>query len=75
MISAKHHHICISLKQFSYFKLQDGKLSKGVNKEGIRFYNELIDELLANGIYTYIIFHSYTISRIIKLVNPTLLTS
>ncbi|CDY23438.1 BnaC04g49660D [Brassica napus] len=30
--------------------LPHGKLSKGVNKEGIRFYNELIDELLANGI-------------------------
>ncbi|XP_010527605.1 PREDICTED: beta-glucosidase 27-like [Tarenaya hassleriana] len=28
----------------------DGKRSKGVNKEGIKFYNDLIDELLANGI-------------------------
>ncbi|CAN6994890.1 unnamed protein product [Brassica rapa subsp. trilocularis] len=27
-----------------------GKKSKGVNKEGIKFYNDLIDELLANGI-------------------------
>ncbi|CAN6978565.1 unnamed protein product, partial [Brassica rapa subsp. trilocularis] len=27
-----------------------GKKSKGVNQEGINFYNDLIDELLANGI-------------------------
>ncbi|CAN6830994.1 unnamed protein product, partial [Brassica oleracea] len=30
--------------------LPHGKKSKGVNKEGIKFYNDLIDELLANGI-------------------------
>ncbi|XP_024010762.1 beta-glucosidase 27 [Eutrema salsugineum] len=30
--------------------LPHGKKNKGVNKEGIKFYNDLIDELLANGI-------------------------
>ncbi|KAL3615393.1 hypothetical protein CASFOL_041054 [Castilleja foliolosa] len=30
--------------------LPHGKLSKGVNKEGIDFYNKVINELLANGI-------------------------
>ncbi|KAH0765987.1 hypothetical protein KY285_001858 [Solanum tuberosum] len=35
-----------------------GKLSKGVNKEGIAFYNNLINELLANGIHPLVsIFH------------------
>ncbi|KAJ0096247.1 hypothetical protein Patl1_17273 [Pistacia atlantica] len=29
--------------------LPGGKLKRGVNKEGIRFYNNLINELLANG--------------------------
>ena len=27
----------------------DGTLKGGINKEGINFYNNLIDELLANG--------------------------
>lgn len=30
--------------------LPSGQLNQGINKEGIRFYNDLIDELLANGI-------------------------
>ncbi|PHU30133.1 Beta-glucosidase 12 [Capsicum chinense] len=35
-----------------------GKLSKGVNKKGIAFYNNLINELLANGIEPLVsIFH------------------
>ncbi|PHT94605.1 Beta-glucosidase 24 [Capsicum annuum] len=35
-----------------------GKLSKGVNKKGISFYNNLINELLANGIEPLVsIFH------------------
>ena len=34
---------------FDYFILE-GKISMGVNKEGIEYYNNLINELLANGI-------------------------
>ncbi|XP_052193357.1 beta-glucosidase 12-like [Diospyros lotus] len=35
-----------------------GKLSRGVSKEGIKFYNDVIDELLANGITPFVtIFH------------------
>lgn len=38
--------------------LPSGKLSEGVNKEGINFYNNLIDELLKNGIEPFVtIFH------------------
>ncbi|CAL0304191.1 unnamed protein product [Lupinus luteus] len=38
--------------------LPKGKLSGGVNKEGINYYNNLIDELMANGLQPYVtIFH------------------
>ncbi|KAL8555520.1 hypothetical protein ACS0TY_003360 [Phlomoides rotata] len=38
--------------------LPAGKLSGGVNKEGIAFYNNVLDELLANGITPFVtLFH------------------
>ncbi|KAK9266368.1 hypothetical protein L1049_001636 [Liquidambar formosana] len=38
--------------------LPRGNLSEGVNKEGIRFYNNLINELLSNGLQPFVtIFH------------------
>ncbi|XP_044490212.1 beta-glucosidase 12-like isoform X2 [Mangifera indica] len=38
--------------------LPRGKISGGVNKEGINFYNNLIDELLSNGLQPFVtIFH------------------
>lgn len=30
-------------------KFADGNVTKGVNEAGVKFYNDLIDELLANG--------------------------
>lgn len=35
--------------KWSLFLLLEGKLSGGVNQEGVEFYNELINELLDNG--------------------------
>ncbi|KAK7261595.1 hypothetical protein RIF29_27909 [Crotalaria pallida] len=38
--------------------LPKGKLSGGINEEGIKFYNDLINELLANGIQPFVtLFH------------------
>ncbi|KAK9273160.1 hypothetical protein L1049_017967 [Liquidambar formosana] len=38
--------------------LPDGKLSGGVNKEGISYYNNLINELIANGLEPFVtLFH------------------
>ena len=34
--------------------ISEGKLCKGVNKEGIKYYNNLINELLANGLDAFL---------------------
>jgi beta-glucosidase len=36
----------------------DGKLSGGINQEGIDYYNNLINELVANGLQPFVtLFH------------------
>ncbi|KAL2332203.1 hypothetical protein Fmac_019784 [Flemingia macrophylla] len=38
--------------------LPKGKLSEGINKEGVEYYNKVINELLANGLEPYVtLFH------------------
>jgi beta-glucosidase len=48
-------------KCFSFFTsltIADGKLSGGINQEGIDYYNNLINELVANGLQPYVtLFH------------------
>lgn len=39
----------IYLLTHKYMGFADGRVSGGVNKEGIKYYNNLINELLANG--------------------------
>lgn len=40
--------------RFSFFpKQSDGKKDKGVSETGVKFYNDLINELIANGHYCF----------------------
>lgn len=51
------------LTTFCCWKQSDGKKDKGVSETGVKFYNDLINELIANGCYTFPhIFISYEIS-------------
>lgn len=43
---------------FAEYEKTDGKRERGVSEEGIKFYNDVIDELLANEITPLVtIFH------------------
>ncbi|AES86837.2 putative beta-glucosidase [Medicago truncatula] len=46
--------------------LPNGKLSGGINQEGIRFYNNLIDELLANGQIPYVTLFHWDLPNILQ---------
>lgn len=46
--------------------LPGGKLSAGVNREGIQYYNHLIDELLANGIQPYVTLHHFEVPEVLQ---------
>ena len=50
-----HSNLLISYKLFA-----EGKLSAGVNHEGVNYYNNLINELMANG-HNSLIFISITL--------------
>ncbi|KAL3537823.1 hypothetical protein ACH5RR_001189 [Cinchona calisaya] len=43
--------------------LPGGSLNAGVNKEGIRYYNDLINELLANGIEPFVTLHHFEVPQ------------
>lgn len=40
-------------KSFHHKLFVEGKLSGGINQEGVKYYNNLINELLANGQNSY----------------------
>ena len=42
-------HAHISFVDLSKFEYSGGKLSGGINKVGIQFYKNLIDEIIKNG--------------------------
>ena len=49
LTSVVNFHLIYRFPLDFFLENADGRLSAGVNEEGIKFYNDLIDDLLKNG--------------------------
>ncbi|XP_059434255.1 vicianin hydrolase-like isoform X2 [Corylus avellana] len=47
-------------------KYPEGKLSRGVNPQGVKFYNNLINELLSNGIKPFVTLFHFDIPQVLE---------